>query len=140
MHALSHQVVEFTPRGQFLRCLPDIPDGARICNVARSDQFFVMNALEPIRHTPARTAPIYAHDGEALVSTVEPGDLGIPVLKHIHHVWPHYVTSADGKRHLYLLVHGWSAGKFAVLKHEAGGEPSPPNGWNRTSEPLSQPR
>ena len=61
------------------RCLPDVPDGARICNVARSERYFVMNALEPLRHTPARTASIYAHDGEHLVSTVEPGDLGIPV-------------------------------------------------------------
>ena len=48
---------------------------------------------------------------------------GTQVLKHLHHVWPHYVTAADGTRTLYLLVHGWSAGKFAVLKHEPGGLP-----------------
>lgn len=114
----AHQLVQFTPTGRFVRCVPDIPSGARICNVARSDRYFVMNALEPLRHTPARTAPIYAHNGEQLVSTIEPGDLGIPVLKHLHHVWPHYVTHADGTRRLYLLVHGWSAGKFAVLQHE----------------------
>ena len=51
-----------------------------------------MNALEPIQHTPAKTAPIFAHSGERLLSTIEPGELGIPVLKHLHHVWPHYVT------------------------------------------------
>jgi hypothetical protein len=36
---------------------------------------------------------------------------------HIHQVWPHYVAGADGKFQLYLLVHGWNLGKFAVLKH-----------------------
>ena len=25
----------------------------------------------------------------------------------------------DGKKHLYILVHGWNKGKYAVLKHEA---------------------
>ena len=54
------------------------------------------------------------------MSTIVPGDLGIPVLKNIHHVWPHYVTDAAGERTLYLLVHGWNDGKFAVLKHEPG--------------------
>ena len=68
--------------------------------------------------------------------TIEPGELGIPVLKHLHHVWPHYVTQEDGSRQLYLLVMGWSRGKFAVLKHEPDGAPSVPNGWNRTTETL----
>jgi len=63
--------------------------------------------------TAARTAPIYLHSGQDLVSTVEPGRLGIPVLKHIHHVHPHYAP--DGT--LYLLVHGWRDGKYAVLRH-----------------------
>ena len=93
-----------------------------------------MNALEPIRHTPAKTAPIYAHSGERLLSTIEPGELGIPVLKHLHNVWPHYVLEADGKRRLYLLVHGWSAGKYAVLKHEPDGAPSVPRGWRYWAE------
>ena len=154
-----------------MRAMPDLPHNARICNVAYAGdhKYFVMNALEPIRHTPAKTAPIYAHSGERLLSTIEPGDLGsrtgvlhpsnrqhgpsarsllahrafelsrgsgIPVLKHLHNVLPHYVRRADGSRQLYLLVHGWSAGKFAVLKHEPDGEPSVPNGWSRTSEPL----
>ena len=98
--------------------------------------YFVFNALEPIRHTPARTAPIYAHSGERLLSTIEPGQLGIPVLKHLHHVWPHYVPNADGTKTLHLLLHGWSEGKFAVLKHEPNGRPSTPCGWNRTQDPL----
>jgi hypothetical protein len=134
----AHQVVEFTPTGRLVRCLPDIPDGARICNLAHTGNYYVMNALEPIPGTPAKTAPIYAHSGERLLSTIEPGDLGIPVLKHLHNVWPHYVTHDDGSRTLHLLVHGWSAGKYAVLKHEPQGVPSAPNGWNRASEPLQR--
>eukprot|EP00041_Stephanoeca_diplocostata_P027916 m.779164 g.779164 ORF g.779164 m.779164 type:complete len:490 (+) comp23278_c0_seq1:16-1485(+) len=130
------QVVEFTKDGKLIRCLPDIPDTARICNVARADDYFVMNALEPISSSPAKTAPIYAHSGERLLSTIEPGDLGIPVLKHLHHVWPHYHTDASGKRQLYILLQGWSAGKFAVLKHEPEGTPSTPNTWNRTQDPM----
>ena len=35
--------------------LPDMPASARICNVARADNYFVMNALEPIQHTPAKS-------------------------------------------------------------------------------------
>mmetsp|Transcript_15024 Transcript_15024/g.44638 ORF Transcript_15024/g.44638 Transcript_15024/m.44638 type:complete len:448 (-) Transcript_15024:173-1516(-) len=133
----AHQVIEFTPEGKLVRCLPDIPDTARICNVARADEYFVFNALEPIQHTPAKTASIYAHSGERLLSTIQPGELGIPVLKHLHHVWPHYVVDPKTKkRTLYLLVQGWSRGKFAVLKHVPGGKPSVPNGWNRTQEPL----
>eukprot|EP00943_MAST-04B_sp_MAST-4B-sp1_P009419 g9419.t1 len=133
----AHQVLEFTKTGQLVRCLPDIPESARICNVARTDDYFVMNALEPIQHTPAKTAAIYAHTGERLLSTIEPGDLGIPVLKHLHHVWPHYVTDDDGERTLYLLIHGWSRGKFAVLRHEPNGIPSQPSGWDfNTGTPL----
>ena len=30
---------------------------------------------------------------------------------------PHYVTDEKGNYQLYLLVHGWNLGKFAVLKH-----------------------
>uniref|UniRef100_A0A7S3ESD9 Uncharacterized protein n=1 Tax=Haptolina ericina TaxID=156174 RepID=A0A7S3ESD9_9EUKA len=128
----AHQVLEFTPDGSLVRALPDIPDTARVCNVARADDYFVMNALEPIQHTPAKTAPIFAHSGERLLSIVEPGELGIPVLKHLHHTWPHYVTAPDGERTLYLLIHGWSAGKFCVLRHEPNGIPSQPNCWRRS--------
>jgi hypothetical protein len=145
-------VIEFTPEGKLVRMLPDIPDTARICNLARADDFFVMNALAPIEHTPGKTAPIYAHSGERLLSTIEPGQLGIPVLKHLHHVWPHYITGIipilyysgthhvwphyitgpDGERTLYILISGWSEGKFAVLKHEPAGLSSPPCGWSRS--------
>jgi len=114
--------------GKLVKALPNIPDTARICNVARAEDhgYFVMNALEPIQHHPPKTACVYAHTGEDLVSVIEPDSLGIPVLKHLHHVWPHYVTGKDGKKQLYILVCGWSAGKFAVLKHEPDGEPSIP--------------
>ena len=133
----AHQVLEFTKNGRLVRCLPDIPDSARICNVARTDDYFVMNALEPIRETPTKTAAIFAHSGERLLSTIEPGDLGIPILKHLHHVWPHYITDENGERTLYLLIQGWSRGKFAVLRHEPEGIPSEPSGWNmNTGTPL----
>ena len=72
-----------------------------------------MNALAPLPHTAPRTAPIYCHTGSRLVSTIDAGSLGIPVLKHLHHVWPHYVVAADGSRQLYLLVHGWRDGASA---------------------------
>ena len=61
-------------------------------------------------------------------------ELGIPVLKHLHHVWPHYAPAssddAEAKGALYLLVHGWCEGKFAVLKHEPDGPASTPRGWD----------
>ena len=64
-----------------------------------------------------------------------PGELGIPVLKHLHHVWPHYVTDPQtGERRLYILVHGWSAGKFAVLRHEPEGAPSHVKRWNPVTD------
>ena len=50
--------------------------------------------------------PIYCWAADKVISTVIPGDLGIPVLRHCHHVWPHYVQQADGTRQLYLLIHG----------------------------------
>jgi hypothetical protein len=43
---------------------------------------------------------------------------------------PHYVVEADGTKQLYILCHGWSAGKFAVLKHEPKGEPSVVKTWD----------
>lgn len=127
----AHQVIQFTPEGRLVRMFADLPDTARICNVAHADDhgYFVMNALEPIQHTPAKTASVYAHTGDELVSIINPGELGVPVLKHLHHVWPHYVTGPDGKRTLYLLLCGWSRGKFAVLKHEEGAAPTEPNLW-----------
>jgi len=116
----AFQVVKFSPNGELVEVLPDIPHGSRICNVAHANEqgYFVMNALAPLPHTAPKTAPIYAHDGQHVVSVIDAGSLGIPVLKHLHHVWPHYITDDSGHKHLHILVHGWRDGKFAVLKHE----------------------
>ena len=119
----AFKVIKFTPEGKLVEILPDIPDGSRICNVARAehDNYFVMNSLVPLGDGASgygghRTAPIYAHTGDHLIFCIDAGSLGIPVLKHIHNVWPHYHTNEAGVRNLYLLVHGWRDGKFAVLK------------------------
>ncbi len=58
------------------------------------------------------------HTGKKIVSTIIPGDLEIPILTNIHMVWPHFVETKNGSKQLYLLVHGWNKGKFAVLKLE----------------------
>lgn len=105
------QVVKFTRKGKFVETFNDIPDGSLVCNVSYEMEHFFFNALRPINDQ--RSAPIYAHTGQQLVSTIIPGDLEIPILTNIHHVWPHLVEG-----HLYLLVHGWNMGKFAVLKME----------------------
>ncbi len=110
------QVVKFTKKGKFVETFNDIPEGSLVCNVAyKSDNFF-LNALSPIGDQ--KSAPIYVHTGEKLVSTVIPGDLDIPILTNIHQVWPHFVEAENGSKQLYLLVHGWNKGKFAVLKLE----------------------
>ena len=41
----AHQVIEFTKAGELVRHLPDIPDGARICNVARTNEYVASVAL-----------------------------------------------------------------------------------------------
>jgi len=112
----AHQVNKFTKAGKLVEILPGIPAGSRICNASRAvhDDRWYMNALAPVS-AGQTTAPIYAYT-DHVVSTIVPGDLGIPVLKHIHHCWPHYTRDASGKRQLYLLVHGWNKGKFAVLR------------------------
>ena len=110
------QVVKFTPEGKFMETFEDIPEGSRVCNLSFKDEHFFFNALAPIGEQ--KSAPIYAHTGNTLVSTVLTADLDIPVITNIHHVWPHYVTQPDGSKHLYLLVHAWNKGKFAVLKLE----------------------
>ncbi len=110
------QVVKFTPKGEFVEIFSDIPSGSLICNVSYKDQHYFFNALMAIGDQ--KSAPIYAHTGEKLVSTIIPGDLDIPVITNIHHVWPHYIEQADGSNHLYLLVHAWNKGKYAVLKLE----------------------
>jgi len=109
----AHQVNKFTSTGDLVQTLPGIPAGSRICNVSRAenDDYWLFNALEPLGNQ--KSAPIYAYADDHVISTIIPGDLGIPILRHVHHVWPHY---HEGQ--LYLLVHGWNKGKFAVLKHE----------------------
>ena len=109
------QVVKFTKKGKFVETFNDIPEGSLVCNVAFTDEHYFLNALSAIGEQ--KSAPVYVHTGDKLVSTVIPGDLDIPVLTNIHQVWPHFVTK-NGSKQLYLLVHGWNKGKFAVLKME----------------------
>ncbi|MCK0191437.1 hypothetical protein [Arenibacter sp. F20364] len=109
------QVVKFTKKGKFVETFNDIPEGSLVCNVSYKDEHYFLNALSALGEQ--KSAPIYVHTGEELLSTIIPGDLDIPVLTNIHQVWPHIVTE-NGSKHLYLLVHGWNKGKFAVLKME----------------------
>ena len=110
------QVVKFRKDGAFVELFSDIPEGSLVCNVSYKTEHFFFNALKAVGDM--KSAPIYAHTGKELVSTIIPGDLDIPVLTNIHHVWPHYVGDKNGKKQLYLLVHGWNKGKYAVLKLE----------------------
>ena len=110
------QVVKFTPRGEFVEMFEDIPEGSLVCNVSHKEEHYFFNALQAIGEQ--KSAPIYAHTGKKLVSTIIPGDLDIPVITNIHHVWPHHVTQENGTKQLYLLVHAWNKGKYAVLKLE----------------------
>lgn len=110
------QVVKFRKDGGFVDMFSNIPDNSLICNVSFKAEHYFMNALQAIGNQ--KSAPIYAHTGDKLVSTIIPGDLDIPVLTNIHQVWPHYVEKANGTSQLYLLVHGWNKGKYAVLKLE----------------------
>ena len=110
------QVVKFRKDGAFVEMFSDIPEGSLVCNVSYKTEHFFFNALTALGDM--KSAPIYAHTGKKLVSTIIPGDLDIPVLTNIHHVWPHQVTLEDGTEQLYLLVHGWNKGKYAVLKLE----------------------
>lgn len=109
------QVVKFTKKGKFVETFNDIPEGSLVCNVSYKDEHYFLNALSAIGEQ--KSAPIYVHTGKELLSTVIPGDLDIPILTNIHQVWPHIVTE-NGSKQLYLLVHGWNKGKFAVLKME----------------------
>ncbi|MBI1372167.1 MAG: hypothetical protein GC159_05325 [Phycisphaera sp.] len=113
----AHKVVKFTKDGELVEEIKDIPPGSRVCNIAYLADHFFFCPLAKIGNQ--KSAPIYAHTGEKLVSTIIPGDLGIPVLNNIHDAWPHYVTQADGSKELYILIHGWNKGKYAVLKHES---------------------
>ncbi len=110
------QIVKFTREGKFVSLFQDITEKSLVCNISYKDEHFFFNALQAIGDQ--KSAPIYAHTGEKLVSTIVPGDLDIPILTNIHHVWPHSIKSENGSMQLYLLVHGWNQGKFAVLKLE----------------------
>ncbi|MCK5442964.1 MAG: hypothetical protein KAJ23_13830, partial [Maribacter sp.] len=110
------QVVKFTKKGKFVETFNDIPEGSLVCNVSYTSEHYFLNALSALGEQ--KSAPIYVHTGEKLASTVIPGDLDIPVLTNIHQVWPHFVETGNGSKQLYLLVHGWNKGKFAVLKLE----------------------
>lgn len=110
------QVVKFGKDGRFIEMFSDIPAESLVCNVSYKEEHFFFNALKAVGGQ--KSAPIYAHTGKKLVSTIIPGDLEIPVITNIHHVWPHYVTDSYGAKQLYLLVHAWNKGKFAVLKLE----------------------
>ena len=110
------QVVKFTKKGKFVETFNDIPEGSLVCNISYKTEHYFLNALSAIGEQ--KSAPIYVHTGEKLASTVISGDLDIPTLTNIHQVWPHFVETENGSKQLYLLVHGWNKGKFAVLKHE----------------------
>ena len=110
------QVVRFTPQGKYVDQFEDIPEGSLVCNLSHKDEHYFFNALSAIGDQ--KSAPIYAHNGKELVSTIIPGDMEIPVITNIHHVWPHYIKEPDGRKQLYLLVHAWNKGKYAVLKME----------------------
>ena len=110
------QVVKFTKNGEYVERFDDIPEGSLVCNVSYKSEHYFMNALSALGDQ--KSAPIYVHDSKNLKSTVIPGDLDIPILTNIHQVWPHIVTGSNGSKQLYLLVHGWNKGKYAVLKME----------------------
>ena len=67
---------------------------------------FRLPTLHIVR-TSARTGEAVEVDSNASAFRLV-GDLGIPVLRHIHQCWPHYAYDADGKYQLFLLVHGWN--------------------------------
>jgi len=101
------QVVKFRKDGAFVEMFTDIPEGSLVCNVAYKTEHFFFNALKAVGDM--KSAPIYAHTGEKLVSTIIPGDLDIPVLTNIHHVWPHHVTLKDGSLFIVLSVEYFSS-------------------------------
>jgi len=107
------QVVKFTKEGVYVDIFDDIPEGSLVCNLSYKSEHYFMNALEAIGNQ--KSAPIYVHTSKHLKSTIVPGDLEIPNLTNIHQVWPHIITASDGSKQLYLLVHGWNKGKYAVL-------------------------
>lgn len=110
------QVVKFTKKGEYVNKFDEIPKGSLICNLSFKSEHYFLNALQAIGNQ--KSAPIYVHTSKKLKSTIVPGDLEIPNLTNIHQVWPHIITTKDGSKQLYLLIHGWNKGKYAVLKLE----------------------
>lgn len=110
------QVVKFTKKGEYVNIFDDIPQGSLVCNLSFKSEYYFLNALQAIGNQ--KSAPIYVHTSKKLISTIVPGDLEIPNLTNIHQVWPHIITAKNGSKQLYLLIHGWNKGKYAVLKLE----------------------
>ncbi|MGB1361972.1 MAG: hypothetical protein ACPH28_03480 [Flavobacteriaceae bacterium] len=110
------QVVKYTKKGVYVDIFDDIPEGSLVCNLSYKSEHYFLNALQAIGNQ--KSAPIYVHTSKNLTSTIVPGDLEIPDLTNIHQVWPHIITAMDGSKQLYLLIHGWNKGKYAVLKLE----------------------
>ena len=110
------QVVKFTSKGEYIDIFDEIPKGSLVCNLSYKSEYYFLNALQAIGNQ--KSAPIYVHTGSQLKSTIVPGDLEIPNLTNIHQVWPHIITAKNGSKQLYILVHGWNKGKYAVLKLE----------------------
>ena len=108
------QVVKFTKNGVYVDIFDNIPEGSLVCNVSYKLEHYFMNALKAMGDQ--KSAPIYVHTSKQLKSVIVPGDLEIPDLTNIHQVWPHVITAPDGSKQMYLLIHGWNKGKYAVLK------------------------
>ena len=53
----AHQVIEFTKTGELVRHLPDIPDTARICNVARANEYVASGRSMVVRQ-PFNECPV----------------------------------------------------------------------------------
>ena len=108
------RVVKFTKNGVYVDIFDNIPEGSLVCNVSYKLEHYFMNALKAMGDQ--KSAPIYVHTSKQLKSVIVPGDLEIPDLTNIHQVWPHVITAPDGSKQMYLLIHGWNKGKYAVLK------------------------
>lgn len=61
-------------------------------------------------------AVFYILEGDSVVSTVCPADLGVQNSRHIHNAAFRFVTTADGKSKCYVLCYFWNPGGFAVFE------------------------
>jgi hypothetical protein len=57
----------------------------RVCNVSYAAEhgYFLINPLAPVTGAQS-SAPIYAYAEDAVISTIIPGDLGVPVGRSLH--------------------------------------------------------